>query len=328
MSHQANISRAEAEASAWFTKLKRPAITRDALFDFRDWKQDAENAAAFARVEKSWKAAHGLRNDPDIQALTADALTRHPPRPANVQWRVTLPMAFAVAVMASVGGFLALGGLSPSYQTRVGEQRLVPLSDGSDVRLNTDSKIRVRYRAGERRVILERGEAFFDVAHDTSRPFVVAADSAHVRALGTKFDVRRTPSGIGVTLMQGSVVVRQDGRPGETHLAPNQQLTVTAHGISAPRSTDAVDAASWTTGRLRFRNMPLSDAVAEVNRYSDRKLVLDAPAALAAEPVTGEFDVGDTEAFVTALTVSFDLQASDTTSRSIRLAPRRGDPAS
>lgn len=324
MSHQANLSRAEAEASAWFTKLKSqsPAITRDALFDFRDWKQNAANAAAFARVEKAWKAANGLRDDPDIQALTSDALQRNPPQQTKERRRFALPAAFAVVVMASAAAFLTAGGLSPSYQTRVGEQRLVPLSDGSDVRLNTDSKVRIRYRGAERRVILERGEAFFDVAHDPSRPFVVAADGARVRAVGTKFDVRRASSGVGVTLVEGSVLVRQDGRPGETHLAPNQQLTVTAQGISAPRPTDAGDAASWTTGRLRFRNMPLSDAVAEVNRYSDRKLVLDAPAALAAEPVTGEFDVGDTEAFVTALTVSFDLQASDTSSRSIRLAPR------
>jgi transmembrane sensor len=328
MSHQANLSRAEAEASAWFTKLKRPAITRDALFDFRDWKQNAENAAAFARVEKSWKAANGLRNDPDIKALTAEALKRHSPRPTPVQWRVALPAALAVAVLVSLGGLWSIGALEPAYATRVGEQRLVPLGDGSDVRLNTDSKIRVRYRAGERRVILERGEAFFDVAHDPSRPFVVAADGAHVRALGTKFDVRRGSSGVGVTLVEGSVLVRQDGRPGETHLSPNQQLTVTAHGISAPRPTDAIEAASWTTGRLRFRNMALSDAVAEVNRYSNRKLVLDAPATLAAEPVTGEFDVGDTEAFVTALSVSFDLQASNPSGRTIRLTPRQGAPSS
>jgi transmembrane sensor len=98
---------------------------------------------------------------------------------------------------------------------------------------------------------------------------------------------------------------------------------VTGQGISAPRPADAVEASSWTTGHLTFRGVPLRDAVAEVNRYSPRKIVLEDADRFANEPVSGVFDVGDTGAFVTAVTTVFDLQAKAPGEGVIRLAPRQ-----
>jgi transmembrane sensor len=327
MSDQADMSRAEAEAADWFATLNRRSVTTKALYDFRDWKAVDGNAAAFARVEASSKAVDALASDPDIKAATAEALRRHPLPKPRARWVGLAPVTAAIGLFVVAGGLVWFESVArPTFTTAVGEQRLVVLSDGSRVRLNTDSQVRVQYMPGERRVVLTRGEAFFEAAHDTSRPFVVAADGARVRAVGTKFDVRRDASAVSVTLVQGQVQVRRYGQAAAATLAPNQQLTVTGRGISAPRPADAAEASGWTTGHLTFRGVPLRDAVAEVNRYSHRKIVLDGADRFAAEPVSGVFDIGDTGAFVTAVSMVFDLQASPASQGVIRLVPRTASP--
>ena len=327
MSDHADVSRAEAEAADWLARLNRLSVTTKSLHDFWDWKGDARNAEAFARVEADWKALGVLEGDPDIQAATQKALRDHPAKAPQAPRRMTLSLAFATGLFVMGGAALwFVSGPQPTYTTAVGEQRVVVLSDGSRVRLNTDSQIRVQYRPGERHIVLTRGEAFFEAAHDSSRPFVVAADGAQVRALGTKFDVRRDPFAVSVTLLQGRVEVARTGQGAAATLAPNQQLTVTDRGMSAPRAADAVEASSWTTGHLTFRGVPLRDAVAEVNRYSARKIVLESADRFAGEPVSGVFDVGDTGAFVTAVSTVFDLQADPASEGVIRLAPRAPGP--
>lgn len=318
MSDQAGFSRAEAEAADWFAQLRRPAITSKALRDFEAWKRCERNADAFKRVEAGWKATGALASHPDVLAATRDVLARRP-RSTTREW------AFRLAPVGVVGALAAMlwlpGQIAPTYSTKVGEQRALVLQDGSRVQLNTDSEVRVWYRGGERRITLKKGEAFFEVAHDASRPFRVAAGDAAVQALGTKFDVRREADAVSVVLLQGRVRVDRKGADAQT-LLPNQKLVVSGQGVSKPRPADAAETSSWTTGRLTFRGAPLREAVAEVNRYSKRKIVLAVPDRLAAEPVSGVFDVGDTDAVVAALKMVFDLEASSPEDAVIRLAPR------
>lgn len=318
MSHQAEASRAEAEAARWFEVLRKTSVTTQALREFHVWKRDEANAAAFGRVEAGWKATGALGSRPEVQAAVDEVLARHPAR-KRVDWR------FVVAPIAVAGGLglavWAPGMVSPAYETGVGEQRVVALSDGSRVRLNTDSAVRVWYWGGERRVVLRRGQAFFDVAHDASRPFLVEAGPAEVRALGTKFDVRRSDGSVAVTLVEGRVRVERDGG-GEATLAPNQQLTVTKAGVGAPRALAAAEESSWTTGRLTFRGAPLREVVAEANRYSRRKIELAVPDAMAGELVSGTFDAGDIDAVVAALTHYYGLEAGAPSAEVIRLTPR------
>jgi transmembrane sensor len=124
---------------------------------------------------------------------------------------------------------------------------------------------------------------------------------------------------VKVALLEGRVEVTGDGAAAT--LQPNQQLVVTRQGLSPTVATDAADAASWTGGRLAFRGLPLGQAVQEVNRYSRRRVILDRPADLARQPVSGAFDVGDTQAFVAAVTALFDLQAAPAANGDIRLKP-------
>lgn len=316
---EVDLARAEAEASEWFTRLKRTQISTDELYSFQAWRRDPDNAAAFTRVEKAWKLSDRLRADPEIQAATSAALRDHPPPKPKVRWTIGLPAAGALLLALGLVGFGWVQQTeAPRYQTAVGEQRLVQLPDGSRMRLNTDSAVRVVFGDQKRRIELTRGEAYFEVAHDADRPFVVVAGDAEVRAIGTKFDVRRNTSAVQVVLLQGRVQVSHDRGPA-VMLAPNQQLDVTARGVSRARAVDVAAAAGWTTGRLTFRDMALRDAVSEVNRYAARKIVLDTSQMIAAEPVSGEFDVGDSQAFITAVSLTFGLKAVPQADGGVRL---------
>lgn len=321
MSDQAELARAEAEAAEWFERLRRPAVTARALKDFQAWKASPANAEAFRRVEAGWRAAGALVGHPEVQAAAREALAKRPLRRRR-DWR----QIWAPAAVVGALGLILLGWgereFAPAYRTAVGEQRLVVLDDGSRVRLNTDSAVRVVFWGDTRRVHLRRGEALFDVAHDPDRPFVVAAGGAEVRALGTRFDVRRDGDGVSVTLLDGRVRV-EDDRGEAAELSPNQQLRVTEAGLSRVRRAGP-DAVSWTSGRLVFQDMPLAAAVAEVNRYSARKIELSDAAGLGDEPVSGVFDAGDVEAFAAAVAQVYGLRRTDGRGDVIRLSATAG----
>ncbi|HEX5263488.1 MAG TPA: FecR family protein [Phenylobacterium sp.] len=304
--------RALDEAASWFVQLSRRSVTTQALRDFRAWRQSSDNAAAYAHVESTWTAAGDLSADPAIRKATEAALTR-PARSSRLEGLIGLrpkPWLLGGAALAgtAVALFLLLPTLQPTYRTGIGEQRLVVLEDGSRVHLNTDSQIRVHFTGARRDIELARGEAFFEAAHDTARPFIVNAGLADVRAIGTRFDVRRSPDVVHVMLVQGQVSVRRDGEADSWTLKPNQKLEVTRTGAAALTQADPEQATGWTNGRLTFHATPLAEAVDEVNRYSAHKVQLDVD-GLSRAPVSGVFNTGDTEAFVAAVSSLFGLKA-------------------
>lgn len=325
MSESADRSRAT-EASHWFTVMTGGDIAPSELDAFRAWRRDPANAAAFETVKKGWEAAGGLAERPSIVALTEATLAKYPAKGPTGQARpsrrfVLAPIGLGLAGIVVAGGvFFAWRDREPTYVTHVGGQRLEVLADGTRLRLNTDTKVRIDFREGERRVVLEHGQAFFDVAHDAARPFIVVADGARVRAIGTRFDVRHDSSAVRVTLVQGRVEVRgADGSAAE--LQAGEAVVADRRGLSRPTPTNVIAVASWTTGRLTFSGVPLREAVAEVNRYSERKVVLEAPESVAGELVSGQFVAGDVENFVAGAQSLYGLKVTTETPREIRLSP-------
>lgn len=314
------------EAAAWFTRLKQPRVSEATIESFFAWRSQPANADAYAEVEARWRQADRVRNDPELVALTEAALRRET---FWNRWKRRLPRLLpplGLAAMA-LGGLLVLviAQFGPkTYETDVGAQQIVRLDDGSVLRLNTDSKVAVRFGRTQRTVRLLRGEGFFEVAHDPGRPFVVEAGAARVRALGTKFDVRRFPAATQVTLLEGRVQVTRARRPGAWTLRPNQQITLDGT-VTPPQAADAAAASSWTSGRIRFHETPLAAAVAEVNRYSRTPIVLDAD-RLADVRVNGIFETGNTQAFLSAVTTLFGLEAVKT-SEGVVLRRRAGSSA-
>lgn len=315
-------ARAEREAADWFVRLNSRAISTAALEAFHAWRHEPRNDAAYGRMEALWEASGRLRGMAGAEYEIAAALARGARRR---RWRDRLRSALVpvagAALAAATALYVASAAQVITYRTPVGEQRLVALADGTRVRLDTDTEIKVRLGPSERDVRLTRGQAFFDVAHDGARPFLVKADGVQVRAVGTRFDIRLNGGRAHVTLVEGVVEVTHSaaGRTQRWRLAPGQAL---APGpASSPTAVDTESATSWTSGQLVFHATPLADAVAEVNRYSRVKIVLDDRTAATA-PVNGKFDAGDTEAFVAAVCDLFDLAPQTLEGREIRLRPR------
>lgn len=188
------------------------------------------------------------------------------------------------------------------YRTGIGERRVVVLADGSRVTLNTGSQLQVYRQGRERRSTLVSGEAMFDVAHDPAHPFVVEAAGRYVRALGTSFIVRNDAARLDVTLLTGSVdigsIANVAGMP--VRLTPGERYRGTASAspmLDRPR-LDMVTA--WRHGELVLDETPLPEAVAEMNRYSSRPIVLQGQ-KLDRLRLSGVFQTSDSASFATTV---------------------------
>lgn len=316
-------ARADQEAAAWFAQLNALSVKTKALEDFQVWRRDPVNDAAYERIEAIWARAGRLSQHPDTARDVADALARtRRPDGLGRLWSRKARLGYGAVALAAAATLAVtfVIGRGEAYETGLGEQRLVSLEDGTRLRLDTDTEVRVRFSRSGRTVTLNRGQAFFEVAHDRARPFVVRADGVAVRALGTRFDVRRLNGEVQVTLVEGSVEVTDTAADARWRMTPGEGLSTDGQALPAPEPVDVAKATSWTSGRLIFRTTPLAQAVAEVNRYSAQKVVIDTP-DLQAVPVNGVFEVGDTQAFVAAVSGLFQLQVTQTKDE-VRLKPR------
>jgi len=256
--------------------------------------------------------------------------------------------AIAATVVLAIGAGLyvfrdSLFSLD-TYRTDVGGLQTVPLADGSRVTLNTDSALRISLNEAERQVDLERGEAFFEVARDPARPFVVKAGNERVVAVGTKFSVRRDSHGLRVIVTEGAVRMERKGyaataepgaiaaSEGKARLARRHEAAVLlpAGAIALAHTTDLVveqrplvqaeQQLSWRTGVLTFRDTSLADAVAEFNRYNERKIIIRDP-AIAGFHVGGVFGVTQPEPFVRLLQDGFPIRVTEEAGKII-LSPK------
>lgn len=296
----------EQVAADWFALRRSGPMADDDAQAFEAWlATDPEHRAAYDNLEHYWQIAAAVREDPEVLAMR-DAAGRHWGLRRVAAWGVGVAASLAVLVLAAVWLWspVLISGRQ-NFHTAVGQTQTVMLPDGSAVTLDTDSVMRVHLTAGERRIQLDRGRAFFRVAHDASRPFRVVAAGRTVTALGTVFEVRADPRRFEVTLVEGRVRVeeppkRATARPAAVELTPGAQLVATANSNWAVAETDVARETSWLDGRLAFDNDPLSAVIAEMNRYSDKKIVIRDP-TVANTPVLGVFKAGDVDAFVAAV---------------------------
>lgn len=236
-------------------------------------------------------------------------------RPGSPSRRLPRWPAVAALLLVAVGwaGWWWFGSAPPvHYATALGETRAVTLADGSVVLLSSDSKVTVAYSRRQRRLELEQGEAFFEVAHQPNRSFSVEAQGRRVVAVGTRFSVRRETRDLRVAVVEGRVRLEDDTRrqAPPALLAAGTIAVATSDGLRMrTQSMDEVkDLLSWRDGNLVFRSTPLAEAVAEFNRYSARKLVVADP-AIADIPVGGSFRWANADAFVRILEQAFGLRA-------------------
>jgi transmembrane sensor len=312
-------------AAQWVIRLGSDQRTGQDEAAFRDWLEETpEHAEAFAEQQALWSDVGALSENDDAKAF----LTRsEEPKPAFTRRRVVFggSMAAAAAGLAIIGPQF----LGPNrYTTARGEQKTIDLADGSVIALNTDSELTVDLSQAERRIVLKRGQAFFKVAKDRTRPFRVFAGNYEVRALGTAFDVHRIGDAAKVTLEEGSVAIfdggtatpRVVGAKPAVILKPDQQVVMVRKAPIVVARIDPRSIAPWRYGELVLDETPLGDIVEDLNRYGGPQLVLADP-SLANIRVSGVFHTGRPDLLVEALTAGFPVQVVERTPGRIVLAP-------
>ena len=326
----------DAAAARWFARKRSGTMSAHEAEALEVWlARDPEHRAVFDQTEYWWGAASALRNDPGILALREDVAAR-PRRRLFVGGAMAASLAVAM-----LGGWGAVNsGLLPApafmeasqtFRTGVGQTATVRLRDGSVVTLDTDTVLRARLTEDRRSIRLSRGQAFFKVAKDTTRPFVVAAGDKLVTATGTAFTVRVEKEQVEVTLVEGRVRVEEAPPPvrapasraappvESTDMNPGSRLVAVEDRHWTMGRVDTSKATSWMEGQLIFEDRPLGQVVAELNRYSDRKIVI-ADAAVANTPITGAFATGDVEGFVSAVRAYRLASVVSETRREVELA--------
>jgi transmembrane sensor len=290
-----------AEAAAWLARLNgagRSADTEDAL---RLWlAADPAHVDAFERATDLWEMLPG--------AVALGGGAANDDRPAPRRAMMAMAASFVLCVMVAGGWVWSARPLV--YETLVGEQKAVTLADGSRVTLNTGSRISVDYDDGVRLVRLDRGEALFEVAHGKAWPFIVETDRGSVRALGTKFVVRRDGGRMAVTLIEGKVsVARSAARAPAVILRPGERVTLIPDAGAALDKPSVEAVTAWRRGEAVFDDVTLLAAASELNRYGTKRIVIDDP-AVSGLRVSGVFATSDVEEFAQAIAALHGLKVA------------------
>lgn len=346
-----STERIEEQAAEWLVRRDSTDWSASDETRLQSWLDESvANAVAFIRLEVGWEQTRRLKAlGPGLpkgvvpppgqwqvspffdQAAQAQGLPGDLPervgsesvRTAPSRVRITRLVGIAASLLIAVGAggyFLAEQLRGDRYSTPLGGVAAVPMADGSRITLNTASEVRVDLTQSERRVELKHGEAFFEVAKDPSRPFVVEAGSKRVIAVGTKFSVRRDGGDVQVVVTEGEVRLESVEAPRADDLelastrveslTPGKVARANAEGLLVERKQleDLQEQLAWRAGYLVFHETALADAVAEFNRYNAEKIVIDDP-SVAAYRVSGKFRSTSFESFVRLLETAFPIEA-------------------
>lgn len=332
-------------ASEWLARLDSGDVTAEERAAFDTWRSaDPRHAAAYARLSAVWhqldraralrpSAAQGV----DADFVSALSMTPEAPRseiePRGAPTRAVsmrrVALAAAAVLLAITVGWLTSSRFGATvYATSKGGFQRIVLEDHSVVELNTDTRMQVRFGTVLREIDLIRGEASFEVAHDSARPFIVTAGGTAVRAVGTKFNVRRLEQAVEVVVNEGKVLVgapdmveRQDAAVSLPIITAGHAVISGAGGLQVreiSRETAARKLA-WQERMLMFEGEPLAQVIAEFNRYNERQLVI-VDASLAELRIGGYFRPTNLDAFVSVLERSFGVRCVTGDSGRVTLA--------
>lgn len=295
----AGIAPTEDIAAGWAVRLAAHSLTAEEQQQLNAWlAEDLRNLGALVKARAQWC---------DLDRLGAMAGERTHPRLAlDVTHRPWNRRALIAAGLGGVGllslGWSVWAPAGEYYATEVGEMRRIPLRDGSTLVLNTHSQARVHFTAEQREVRLLQGEALFEVAHDTRRPFIVRTENWQVRAVGTVFGVRLRGAEVDVTVSEGAVELNGNGIAQAPRVAANEQSILGPEQVIRVEKiplTTVERRFAWLNGMVAFSGESLAEAVSEINRHNRRQIVIDEE-TLAQQPIVGAFRATDSEGFTAA----------------------------
>ncbi len=297
------------QALDWFIRLQEEPDA-ETLAEFEAWRgSDPRCDQAYSRLS----AMHGMpalhkatevdarKLGLEVRAPVVPLIERKRPKP---RYWISAMSGVAAALLILVGWQQYPGIMlrwQSDYITETGERNTITLPDGSTAMLNTSTAIAIDFENGRRRVSLLEGEAFFDVQHDPSRPFVVAAHFANVEVKGTAFSVRTDSEQDTVVLERGSVQVSRGSEMADhALLAPGEMIVARADGLSAVTGADMDQSLAWRDGRIVFQDRPFRAALSDLERYFDGRVVLMTDSAF--KPlVSGHYRIDDPDAAIRTL---------------------------
>lgn len=286
------VRSANRQAADWLLRIQASPEDVDLPEQLAQWLNEHEShPKAYAKAQRAWALAGGLAP----RAAPAAAEARASPVSAQTRPRQRHRLAWLSSAAAAV--LIALGAYQhwlpgADYRTGVGERKTVELADGSQVQLDTDSAVTVRFEVGGRHVELLRGQAFFKVTHNASRPFLVDAGPITVTVTGTAFEVGTGPDGAHVEVAQGSVRVAMPDASVEV-LKAGDSLRADASGMHKAPLT-AVQIAPWRNGRLAVNGQSVAEVVREIDRYLPGTVLMPND-ELGQRKVTGLYDIDQPE---------------------------------
>jgi transmembrane sensor len=301
-----NAEQIETIAADWLARRDNGRWTEQEQRSLDAWLQAATaHRIAYLRLDSAWRGADRLvEAAPEAHEVSRPRRwERFSPR------RIAAGLALAGAA-ALFAGYYSSPAPQQNYATAVGENRTLALADGSRLTLNTGTRVRAQVGADARKVWLDGGEAYFDIAHDAAHPFVVEAGASRITVLGTRFVVRREGDAIKVAVAEGKVRVEQAGR--QVLLLANDTALADSRQIATSRKTPAQlgQLLSWREGRLVMDQLTLAQAAGEFNRYNRRQLVIADP-ALSGMVIGGSFAPENVDGFARLLQQGFGLRVDN-----------------
>lgn len=324
-----NVDGPETQAAARWALAVEQGLTPAGARRLEEWlAADPAHGSALAAAQDALAILAAHAADAEIMALRRAALSARP-APMDLRRR-PLAIAATLLLLALPSGWLLLarpGGEAPAiaeapapkagverYATAVGERSTVTLADGSVMVLNTASQAEIQFSETSRTVRLLKGQALFTVAHGQPAPFRVEAGDRTITAIGTIFDVRMDGARVQVSMLEGTVRVeprRADAGPQTETLSAGEVLIAAPSQPVRVKTEDVGTLTSWREGLITFKDTPLTDAVAEINRYASRPILLG-DAAAGRHRLSGTFRVGDPQRFAQLMTELFPLKLEKT----------------
>jgi len=320
-----SVKDARIQAAAEWRVRQTEGLSTDETAAFEAWRSSPENAAAYDDADRAWASFEGA-SEGDLALLRRRVRAR-----VSQNSRGTVVRRFAglaAALVVGLGGYgvyhnRTQGGL---YVAAAETPREVRLADGSLIILDGGARVRARLGKTLRDIELLDGQARFDVAHDATRPFRVGVGAGVVQAVGTVFNIDRRGGKATVTLVQGAIDVFEDDRVDTKprRLAAGEQIHLAADAPAAPvvRKVETQSATVWSSGRMRFYDVALPDAVARMNRSADRPIIVEGE-ALKTLRVSGAFRYGDAEGFGRATARLLDLEFVERPDAFVLQSPRK-----
>lgn len=275
-------------------------LSRQQFEDWNEAQQRALNAwlaESDNHVAAYWRLAATFHRTDRLAALRRPEVDNESSTIIKRRWPIVSAAVAGLVLLTAIGGLAAyLLPRSETFSTPVGGHRALILADGSRIDLNTDTLLRADIGSHARNIELVRGEAYFQVKHDSARPFVVTVADHRITDLGTKFLVRTVAKGVEVALMEGRARLENTDaeKKHSAILAPGDLVVATANSMNVSRKhvPELADDLAWRHGALVFHNATLADAAAEFGRYGGVKLVIVDP-GVAALTINGTFRTND-----------------------------------